>query len=221
VNRAFRGPPPSDRIFLDPTTMLRDPKFRDVKPIVLGPGEKKIDSGSVDALDVLLVLGSRMDARRALTAADAYGGGQIASYRAKGQVCSRMVLQGETPAGTAVLTSAFRRWARAMPASAEVTVTQVGGDVRVRTCDPGRNVVNNAGVTAAYTLAATRAVLIGTFSGQGAPPAAASCLAKQIIADPTVRTILDANPSSLSPQQAAAVRAASERAGLACSAQLG
>jgi hypothetical protein len=221
VNRAITGPTPSDRIFLDPTLMLGDAKFRDVKPIQLGPGEKKLDSGSVDALDVLLILGNRMEARRALAAADAYGGGQIASYRLKGRACSRMVLEGETPAGTALLTSAFRSWARAMPASADINVSQAGLDTRIRSCDPGRKVVNDKAVIAAYSLASTRADLIGTFSGQGAPPDAASCLAKHIVADPTVRTIIDENPSSLSPQQTAAVASASTRAGLACRAQLG
>jgi hypothetical protein len=221
VNRAFTGPTPSDRIFLDPTAMLSDPKFRDVKPIQLGAGEKKIDSGSMDALDVLLVLGNRLDARRALAAADVYGGGQIASYRAKGRVCSRMVLQGETPAGTAVLTSAFRSWARAMPAAAGISVSQVGPDTRVRSCEPGRKVVNDAALTAAYSLAANRADLIGTFSGEGLPADAASCLAKRIVADPAVRAIIDQNPSSLTPQQTAAVGDASARAGRACRAQLG
>ena len=95
-----------------------------------------LEQADFGAMALLVVLAERVDLQEALTAVTGWGGDAYVVFRQDGRTCARIDVTGDTPADTAELEAALRRWAEAGP-EGNATVTRNGDLVRVDSCDPG------------------------------------------------------------------------------------
>ena len=146
-------------------------------------GARELTDLDLGALQVLAMLGSRLDPLEALDAASGWAGGAVVAYRDGGRVCVRARLVGDDRGATDRLRSALARWAAAGPAGA-ARVGSDGGEVVLEACEsrgelrqrPRRTGGSDAVALAAARLDAAAAIARDGLSLRRAY-AAADCLA--------------------------------------------
>jgi len=182
VDDLFRDPPAHDSVLLDPLPGLAGTdKPAEVAVPALNGGEKKFVSGEFGALSLYLMLAERMPALDALSAADGWGGDAFVAFERDGTSCERTAVRGDTPQATARLGSALHRWAVASPGSG-AQVQDDGALVRFESCDPGTSAAPGRDASdQALTLVSIRSQLGAVLLKQGAPAAAASCIAEKAV----------------------------------------
>jgi hypothetical protein len=190
VDDLFRDPPAHDSVLLDPLPGLDGAdKPAEVDVPALNDGEKRFVSGEFGALSLYLMLAERMPALDALSAADGWGGDAFVAFERDGTSCERTAVRGDTSQATARLDAALHRWAAASPGSG-AQVQQDGQPVQFESCDPGKSAAPGRDASdQALTLVSIRSQLGAVLLKQGAPAAAASCIAEKAVHEFAVSTL--------------------------------
>jgi hypothetical protein len=141
VDEAFRDPPTTGEHLLEPLSYLDGDQPADVDPPSLPDGvDEPIDEGHMSAVDLYLILGTRIDPFEALTAADGWGGAPFVAYEDgdDGRTCVRIRAVGDTAEDSGQLYDAFEQWVAAAPEEAGATLSDDrAGPVDLESCDPG------------------------------------------------------------------------------------
>jgi hypothetical protein len=139
VNEAFRDPPATGEHLLEPLSYLDRDRPADVEPPSLPDDvDEPIEDGDMSAVDLYLILGTRIDPFEALSAADGWGGSPFVAYEDGGRVCVRIRAVGDTAEDSGQLHDSFERWVAAAPEEAGATLTgDRAGPATLESCDPG------------------------------------------------------------------------------------
>ncbi len=137
VDRGFRSGSFTERLFLEPNSVLHHQPEPKVAPPALARGEKA--RGGTDrfgAFSTYLLLASRLDGGDALEAATYVRGGRMRTVRADGRSCVRGVVVGADAAANRLLADRFRSWAATLP-EGMAEIGRRGQAVTFFSCDPG------------------------------------------------------------------------------------
>jgi len=169
IDSAFRHPPAHDEQQIDPRQFLHDHKPLEVdKPALPDGVADEVDSGDFGAAAWYLMLAEKIPFDDALKAVDGWGGDAYVTYELQGKTCIRMAWNGDSPADFDEMHQALDTWAAAMPQGV-ATVRADGDQLRVESCDPGKDAdVAVAGNSMdALTLIQARSELIWAAMEQG------------------------------------------------------
>jgi hypothetical protein len=147
----------------------------------LAAGARRRRNGPPDvgALDLYLLLASRLPAPIAIRAADAWGNGRELVSERRGNVCADLVFTGRSAAGSRRIAEALRSWSAAMPAGA---VELRRGGLGIHACDPGSAALAPPNVAGdALAFAADRASVESSMVQGDVPPALARCVADHAV----------------------------------------
>jgi hypothetical protein len=204
VDAAFRQPPPTDQIYLDPVLALKPARTVSVSTPQIPHGAHRIGSpDDIGAFDLYTLLASRIDRHTALDAADTWAGDRYVTYRGGKGVCARATIATRSAAGARTLDNALRAWAAAMPAA---TVTSDAGHRRstVTSCDSGSIAApGTPQLEGALRLLAVRNAILASIVHGGAPAAVGECVSRRIVGEPVMANLIDtdAAPSAAVQQQ--------------------
>jgi len=195
VDRAFAVPPTSEEEIIDPVAAHAAQSAKRVSAPKLADDEKR--HGAADdfgALSLYLVLASRLDPTLALTAAQGWGGDQYVAFTKRGSggmECVRVAFTGDTASDTMEIADVLAQWAATLPAGAAST-SRSGARVTLTACDAGgATAPSEATLDAAVTLLVDRNDAARGFLSAGAPAELARCAADSLVADATLRTLLE------------------------------
>jgi hypothetical protein len=137
VDKAFEKIPTEEELFnpLVYDTPASKPVKVDLEP---AKGTKSVDSGTFGPTAWYLLLSTRMDPRRALTAVDGWGGDHYITVKKGGEVCVQADLKMDSSTDAREMTGALTTWASQSPAGKASAELQ-GGVIHFKTCDPGKN----------------------------------------------------------------------------------
>lgn len=191
LDDAFRDSPTSDEHVFDPVTYLEGDLPREVKTPGIPDRADELDSGSLGSLAWYVLLSERIDAHRALEAADGWGGDAYVQYRDGDQVCLRVRYIGDTDAETKDLRAALSEWVDTLPSDfAGVAID--GKYLEFQSCDPGSGETLETGKSLdAFALPVSRGQLESFAIGDGASTDEARCFANTIIDQSTVAQLND------------------------------
>jgi hypothetical protein len=181
VNDAFRNPPTTGEHLLEPLSYLDRDRPADVEPPSLPDDvDEPIDEGDMSAVDLYLILGTRIDPFGALSAADGWGGSPFVAYEDSGgdgrdgRTCVRIRAVGDTAEDSGQLYDAFERWVAAAPEEAGATLSgDRAGPATLESCDPGASAAAGGEDRALdlLTVPSVRSLLMLTEMQAGAEPA--------------------------------------------------
>ena len=208
VDRGFRSGSFTERLFLEPNSVLHHHPEPKVAPPTLAKGEKA--SGAPDrfgAFGTYLLLASRLDPGRALEAASFVQGGRSRIVRSGGRACVRGVVLGADATANRLLVGAFGDWARALP-KGMAEIGRRGAAVTFFSCDPGAKAAlpsPDSSIERAGTLLQIHdeleAGLISELAGAGIPAQRAECAALGLTRSPAVGLILQQPEADITEQQ--------------------
>lgn len=116
---AFRHPPETEEVLLDPVALAQEQKAKRVPKPVLESGEQRVyPPEQFGVLTLYLMLATRLDARTALAAATGWGGDSYVGFSEAGRHCLRGNVTGDRNRDTDELEAALTRWADTMPTGA-------------------------------------------------------------------------------------------------------
>ena len=190
VDRAFATPPRSEEQIIDPVAAQRGQVPATVAVPKLAAGETR--DGSADdfgAMSLYLLLGSRLDPKTALTAAEGWGGDRYlaftkrAKHRKDRQECLRVAFRGDTTGDTTEISDALDRWVGTLPVGA-ASVRRVKGVATLSACDTdGTTAPTQESLDDAVGVLANRNGLILEFLTQKALIVDARCVSDQLVTD--------------------------------------
>ena len=186
IQALFRNPPRTEAAVLRAGMENRRPTK--VALPRLAAGERRIGKGDptdFGALTMMSVLASRLDARTAVAAADAWAGDATVTFRRDTRTCVRTTFAARTPEGLTTITDAWSAWAASLPAGT-ATVEPAGARVTVTSCTPPSPVAPTQSVFAAYDLVALRHEILAGLLDSGAPDRVAVCVADGVTRDPVL-----------------------------------
>ena len=219
IQALFRHPPRTEAAVL--RAGMEDPRPVRVARPRLAEGERRLGgAGPSDfgALTMMSVLASRLDARTAVAAADAWAGDATVTFRRDTRTCVRTTFAARSPEGLTTLADAWRAWASSLPAGT-ATVETAGPRITVTSCTPPSPVTPTQSVYAAYDLVTLRHDILAGLLDSGAPARIAVCVADGVTRDPALPD-LDAQYQE-NPDDAAVnerITAIFDREGKACGA---
>jgi hypothetical protein len=206
IDKLFVKPPRFDNVLLDPLGYLAGDDGKALATPKAGKGEKELDHGGFGAFTLYLTLAQRLDARRAMAAADAWAGDAYLAYRASGKVCVRVTFRGSGAHGSDAIAAALAEWARPAPAGSAV-VKRAGTDVVLQACDTKDNPPAKSGLTVdeLFGVPRTRAELGTLVLRSHGTLSQARCFADRSIAEFTVDELQSATPSAAVTQRIQAI----------------
>jgi hypothetical protein len=220
VDEALRRDAPTDKIYLEPSDALRPPKVTRVETPPVPKGAHRVgEPEHIGAFDLFTLLASRIDRQDALTAADAWTGDRVVTYRSRGRVCGRATI-ASAAAGTADLRRALQAWAAAMP---DAHVVDGPGPRRttVTSCDTGTAVAPSAEqVEGALRLLAVRNGIAASAEDAGVPTRVGTCVAHRVVREPILVDNIDRDGEP-PPDVAQALQETIARLAAECSARAG
>lgn len=194
VDAAFRRPPPTDQIYLDPVDALKPARTESVSTPPIPPGAHRIGTpDEIGAFDLYTLLASRIDRKAALDAADAWAGDRYVTYRTPRGVCSRATIAAGSAAGARTLAGALRMWTAAMPTA---TVTSDPGRRRstATSCDSAAISPPSAPqLEGALRLLAVRNAILASAVREGVPNAVGECVSRRMVAEPVMAGVIDSD----------------------------
>jgi hypothetical protein len=205
VDDALTGPTPSTGVFVESGDLT--PPVAVEQPLLPADGVAAGRAESFGPFEMFLTLATRLDAGRALAAADVVAGGRAVTFRSGGSTCYRIVVQPAFGHSRPFLLGAVRDWARARPSTA---VDAVGDLVGFTACDPGRSAPEPSSQRfhAAATLLSIRAGLTVAAAKGHVAGELARCVARVFIETPGAQTlVLAVGNGTPSPEQGAQLRA--------------
>ncbi len=224
VDRGFRSGSFTERLFLEPNSVLHRQPEPKLAPPALGKGEKA--SGRTDrfgAFSTYLLLASRLDAGDALEAATFVRGGRMRTVRADGRTCVRGVVLGPDGAANQLLAGRFRDWAAALP-DGMAEIGRRGQAVTFFSCDPGVRstlaspdpAIDRAG-TLLQIHDELEAALVADFADAGIPARRAECAALGLSRSPEIALVVQKPESDISAKDLTdAITAAAPRVRRRC-----
>jgi Protein of unknown function (DUF2510) len=184
VDDALRRAAPTDAIFLDPATALKDPEAVSVSAPSLHPGDRQIGApDTIGAFDLFTVLASRIDRGAALEAADTWAGDRIVTYRSDGRSCVRASIAAKTSGGGAVLRRALRSWAATMP-GATVAAETDGRRSMLTSCAGSTPAADSTRLEGALTLLAGRNGVLASLLHEKVPVTVGECVSHDLARTP-------------------------------------
>ena len=209
VDRAFRRGVFTQKLFIEPSAPLSESKPLKVADPKLKSGEKAVGKpDGYGAFDLYLLLGSRIDPGSALGAAVDWAGGRARTFRSKGRLCMRSVVQAKAARGNDALATNYLRWAAALP-SGMVEVGRRGDAIVVTSCDPGAKSALTSPDAAIVQAGAMldlhgeiEASLMKEVTKAGAPASTARCFALEIARSPQIAILLTQPESAITPEMA-------------------
>ena len=219
VNRAFRRPPFTQRLFVDPSVAFGKQHVVAVPNPKAGRGEHTVGkSDPFGAFDLYLMLAARIDPVDAISAARGWRGGRIVSVKGAGGECARVAIAGADPKATAEMTKQLRAWSATFPNGA-VTVTP-GRTVAFKACDPGKSsggASPDPAIERALSVLELHSELEAGLASSGASAEQAGCAALALTGSPQLRALLERPVESVTePEVSNALEAAAPAARAAC-----
>jgi hypothetical protein len=206
INDAFKRPTPSTRLFVQPAFLDQaarvDPPARPTGTSAAG------DPETFGPFETYLVLSSRIDALRALEAADVVDGGRAVAYRKGSQLCYAIALQPDVTLHQSFLKAAFAAWARKVPSA---SVTENDQEVLITACDPGSRARGESDTqfSKASTLLEARAGITESIVENGLSLNDAWCIARVFVrADGMFPLIVQVGNGQPNAEQTDQIRAA-------------
>jgi hypothetical protein len=204
VDRAITGPVPGSRLYLEPAALESPPEIEPPRPPA---GARRLgEAESFGPFELYLMLGMRLDALRALEAADALLGGRAITYERDGVACYRVALSFRRASSAEFVRRALEDWARP-PARAAARRTVEGAGTGFTACDPGAGTPppSQSRFESVLRLLATRiGFTVGAVQNQ-VEPDLARCAARVFVTQPgiarLVDTLTDAEPSAAQQEQ--------------------
>jgi len=193
VDHAFRHPPVSDEEIIDPLAWRENQRPLHVATPKLEAGETRTTHpDEIGALELYLMLASRIDLPTAFRAATGWGGDRSIGFtRGKGD-CLRDRLEGDTRRDLDEIDAALTKWAGTLPAGA-ATVDQHGDTVELTTCEaPGVVAPDPDTLDAAVFSTLDNRLILTTefFDSFGASVRSARCAADRMVVDPALGPII-------------------------------
>ena len=221
-DRAFRDPPTTEEVLLDPVALRRDEEAEPVPDPVLEAGETKAyDPEQFGVLTLYLMLATRIDIRTALEAVTGWGGDRYVGFDRAGAACVRVNVTGDTARDTRQLERALREWGETMPAGA-VDVSRADDVVTFTSCaTPGvvEPTVERFDRAFSNVLGGRIYTVLGVATDGGIPLEDARCIGDRVSTDPEVMGIYDdlaAERRDITDDEQDVVDESFERAGPAC-----
>jgi hypothetical protein len=214
INDALTGPTPSSALFVaagdveagvpvDPPT----------------PPEGGVATGQAELFgpfEMFLAMATRLDAARALEAADAVDGGIATTFERDGVVCYSVLVHPATGSAKAFLSRAVRDWSGGR---AGTSVDDSGADVGFTACDPGRSAEppDSSRLTAAVRLLEVRIGLTDEIAKEHGDGDFARCVARTFVDEPgAAALVLAVGNNAPTSEQGARIRAFSAASAAAC-----
>lgn len=193
IDKAFKNVP-SEEVLFNPLTV--DTKAANPVSVDLEKpaGTKAIDEGEFGPTAWYLLLGSRLDARKALTAVDGWGGDRYVVFREDKKVCVRADARFDSTKDTAEFKQALTEWALKSP-KGTASVMENGTTIEFRSCDPGKDAkVQGAGATEQIlALPVSRTQVYDEVLKSGGTAAQGTCFGTRLVQDFTVGQLTDEN----------------------------
>lgn len=134
-NRAFRHPPKTEEVLIDPLALQQHEPAKKVPRPKLHQGQKKVyGPEQFGVLTLYLILATRLDPRTALRAVTGWGGDSYVGFEEHGDACVRINVTGDRSSDTNELEDALRQWQAAMPDGA-VQVERARSLITVTACE--------------------------------------------------------------------------------------
>ena len=221
VNRAFRRPPFTQRLFVDPSVAFAKQHVVAVRDPSPGRGEHTVGkSDSFGAFDLYLSLAARIDPVSAIAAARGWRGGRIVSVKGPDGECARVTLAGANKKATAEMSTQLRAWSATFP-NGTVTVTP-GRTVAFKACDPGKKSAGaspDPAIERSLAALQLHSELEAGLASSGATPEQAGCLALALTGSPEFRSLLERPVDAVTePEVSNALESAAPAARAACPA---
>ena len=187
VDAALTGPPPSSGVFV--ATGDTTPPVAVQTPALPADGVKLGTSDPFGPFETFLTLAMRVDAVRAVEAADSVGGGRDVTFRSKGETCYRVAIQPRTLGSRAFLLGTFRAWAKGRARS---SVETVGDLVQFTACDPGHSAPapDAQPLGDAVSLLLTRGAVTVSIAEENAPASTARCVGREFVRQPGAEALI-------------------------------
>jgi hypothetical protein len=199
IDAALTGAVPDSRLYVRPADLA--PPDAVATPEIPAAARADGPPESFGPFETYLALAMRLDAPRALLAADVVTGGRAVAYRSGTQRCYRVSLTASTATRRQFLRGALADWAKVWPA---VTVDTGNGGVGFTACDPGKFAAGpaDARFQAASQLLGDRTGFTVGIAKASISPALARCIARVFMQEPAVVQVLPAaDRNQLSPEQ--------------------
>jgi hypothetical protein len=194
-NRAFRHPPKTEEVLIDPLALHEHQREKKVRRPKLESGEKKLyGPEQFGVIALYLMLATRLDVRTALEAVTGWGGDNYVGFRSDdGHACVRINVTGDTRKDTNQYEDALREWQAALPAGA-VEVKRSGSVVTVTACQaPDVKAPTVAKFDSAfYNVLGQRVfIVLDLVKSGGLALRDAMCVGDRVSTDPTVVAAFD------------------------------
>ena len=208
VDRGFRTGSFTERLFLEPNSVLHHHAEPKVRAPAVRKGEKGVGkSEGFGAFSTYLLLGSRLEPGASLETAMQVSGGQMRQVRMGERNCVRGVIAGRDRAANRSLQGDLGRWAAALPAGM-AEIGRRGPAVTFFSCDPGAT-ADLTSPDAALARAATllqihdelEAALVSDFADAGMPARVAQCAALGVVTSPQMAVVIRTPEADLKPKQ--------------------
>lgn len=192
-DRAFRNPPETEEVLLDPVALEQRQPAKKVPKPKLEKGEKKAYAPEqFGAFTLYLMFATRFDARTALAAATGWGGDSYVGFKEDGEICLRGNVAGDTDTDTDELEQALTMWAAAMPeGAAEI---ERDGDVVTFTACASEGVTEPTVEqfdSAFYNVLGGRIYTVLDVASVGVPLGSSLCVGDLVSTDPEIVAIYD------------------------------
>ncbi len=203
----FRSPPKTQLDYLLPTEALKTRPPRRLGAPKVPDGARRLqpkEPTDFGALDLYLMLASRIPFPNALQAADGWGNGREVLSRKDGTVCADVRLVGRQADATHAIGRALKAWGAAVtPTPVEVDAVHDSFHV----CDPGDTATAPVpSAEDALAFAAARNELLSELVSGDFPPAIAGCIGHAIVAEPVMAELVASIASGDDPTKAAIKR---------------
>lgn len=184
--------PPSEEVLFDPLTYGGDQAEAKTVGYTAPKGSKVLDEGEFGPTTWYLLLATRLDPQRALTATDGWGGDHYVTFSFASRVCVGATIEGDSTRDAAELADALGSWRDALPDN-DVEVSSDAGKVTFRSCDPGKDskAAGNEATTDLLTLPLLRSQIYADVWATTGQQKESACFASKIVREATIAQLTD------------------------------
>jgi hypothetical protein len=189
----FRNVPSSDLPLIDPTTALAHTKVDTVPVPKLAAGDKQVGvPDRLGAVDLFVVLASRLPAVDAMRAAELWRGDRTITFERKGLPCATVDVVGADSSATAKIRATLQQWTAAAGGATAVNAAS-GHYAELSTCAPAGPVtpIPSGTLIDASRLLSERNAFVGGLMKTFGSATKARCVANELIGNATVRGVLE------------------------------